>query len=60
MTFVRFIKSSNKEIYYGLLKGDEIQVISGSPFSTWVGQAENVSVNSVKLLTHFDISFFQQ
>lgn len=50
MTFVRFIESSNKEIRYGLLKGDIVQVISGSPFFTWVEKDEQFNVHSVKLL----------
>ena len=40
MTFVRFIESSNREIRYGLLKEDIVQLISGSPFSTWLEKDE--------------------
>ena len=50
MTFVRFIESSNREIRYGLLKEDIVQLISGSPFSTWLEKDEQFNVQSVKLL----------
>jgi len=48
MNFVRF--SSDESVSYGLLSGEEIQPIDGSPFGDWSETGVPISLGSVRLL----------
>ena len=53
MTFVRFARE-DESISYGLLAGDEIQPIDGSPFGTWSEAGAPVAAGAVRLLAPVD------
>ena len=49
MTFVRFARE-DESVSFGLLAGDEIQPISGSPFGSWSEEGAAVALSAVRLL----------
>ena len=53
MTIVRFARE-DESVSYGLLAGDEIQPIDGSPFGTWSETGSPVALSAVRLLAPVD------
>lgn len=49
MTFVRFARE-DESVAYGLLAGEEIQPLSGSPFGNWSEQGGPLAAAAVRLL----------
>ena len=49
MTFVRFARE-DESVSFGLLAGDEIQPIGGSPFGSWSEEGTPVALSAVRLL----------
>ena len=49
MTFVRFA-GEDESVSYGVLGGEEIQPLDGSPFATWSEQGAPVALSTVRLL----------
>ena len=53
MNFVRFARE-DESVSYGLLAGDEIQPLAGSPFGTWSEEGAPVAAGAVRLLAPVD------
>ena len=49
MTFVRFARE-DESVSFGLLAGDEIQPLGGSPFGSWSEEGAPVALSAVRLL----------